>query len=114
MDKIQAALREMRVNFNEPVFINFYRKEYVLPDLKIDDLWRIYFYDGEYCKLQSRKKALRTLFEQCQKYQQETICANLDAEIPKDVRLVKVRYFFLPPHPVNRWGLGKDFKNIFL
>ena len=85
----------MRVNFFEPVFINFYRKEYVLPDLKIDDLWRIYFYDGEYCKLQSRKKALRTLFEQCQKYQQETICANLDAEIPKDVRLVKVRYFFL-------------------
>merc|ERR1712141_918936 len=60
-DKIKDALSEMRVNF----------------------------YDGEYCKLQSRKKALRTLFEQCQKYQQETICANLDAEIPKDVRLVK-------------------------
>ena len=104
----------MRVNYFEPVFINFYRKEYVLPDLKIDDLWRIYFYDGEYCKLQSRKKALRTLFEQCQKYQQETICANLDAEIPKDVRLVKVRYFFLntgcglpPPHPAKingDWG----------
>ena len=50
---------------------------------------RVYFLDGEWCKLQSRKKAQRDMYEQCKKYQEETICADLEAEIPEDIRLVK-------------------------
>ena len=38
-------------------FIAFYRKEYVLPELKINDLWRVYHMDELYCKLQQRKQA---------------------------------------------------------
>ena len=89
LEKLRNALEEIRKNFREPVYINFYRKEYVQPELKMNDLWRVYSLDGEWCKLKSRKKALRTLFEQCKKYQEETICADLNADIPEDVRLVK-------------------------
>jgi transcription elongation factor SPT6 len=69
IEKIRNALFNIRQEFFEVPFINFYRKEYVQPELKIDDLWRVYFFDEEWCKLQARKKNLRKLYEQCQTFQ---------------------------------------------
>ena len=40
--KIAEALRFMRNHYFEVPFIAFYRKEYVQPDLTINDLWIIY------------------------------------------------------------------------
>ena len=40
--KIAEALRFMRNHHFEVPFIAFYRKEYVQPDLTINDLWIIY------------------------------------------------------------------------
>ncbi len=68
-EKIKKALDFMRQQFHEVPFIAFYRKEYVLPELKINDLWRVYQMDELWCKLQSRKKNLRKLWEKMQLYQ---------------------------------------------
>lgn len=91
IEKIRNALFNIRCEFFEVPFINFYRKEYVQPELKINDLWRVYYLDEEWCKLQSRKKSLKKLYEHCKAYQEETILADMAAEIPKDVRLVQGR-----------------------
>ena len=45
--KIRKALDFMRNQNFEVPFIAFYRKEYVLPELQIGDLWRVYKYDGK-------------------------------------------------------------------
>lgn len=37
----------MRNQHFEVPFIAFYRKEYVLPELNINDLWKVYKYDGK-------------------------------------------------------------------
>ena len=63
----------MRQQFLEVPFIAFYRKEYVLPELKINDLWRVYKMDELYCKLQQRKNMLKKLYTNMQTYQGEVI-----------------------------------------
>jgi transcription elongation factor SPT6 len=68
-EKIKKALDFMRQQFHEVPFIAFYRKEYVLPELKINDLWRVYKMDELWCKLQTRKRNLRTLCEKMQRFQ---------------------------------------------
>ena len=45
LEKIRNALDFIRQG-NEPPFIAFYRKEYVQPELNIDDLWRIFAADA--------------------------------------------------------------------
>lgn len=37
----------MRNQQFEVPFIAFYRKEYVLPELSVNDLWKVYKYDGK-------------------------------------------------------------------
>lgn len=37
----------MRNQHFEVPFIAFYRKEYVLPELNVNDLWKVYKYDGK-------------------------------------------------------------------
>ena len=59
-------------------------------------LFRVYKYDEEWCKLQSRKKSLKRLFEQCREFQYEKIVSNpdgLEAPISDDIKLVKVRTY---------------------
>lgn len=43
--KIKRALDFIRNQNFEVPFIAFYRKEYVLPELNINDLWRVYKFD---------------------------------------------------------------------
>lgn len=40
----------MRNQHFEVPFIAFYRKEYVLPELNVNDLWKVYKYDGKVCQ----------------------------------------------------------------
>ena len=45
--KIKKALDFMRNQHFEVPFIAFYRKEYVLPELNVNDLWKVYKYDAK-------------------------------------------------------------------
>jgi transcription elongation factor SPT6 len=47
--KIKKALDFMRNQHFEVPFIAFYRKEYVQPELNINDLWKVYKYDEKVC-----------------------------------------------------------------
>lgn len=47
VEKIKKALDFMRNQNFEVPFIAFYRKEYVLPELNINDLWRVFKYDAK-------------------------------------------------------------------
>ena len=42
--RIKAALSFMRKEMFEVPFIAMYRKEYVAPELKQDDLWKVYLH----------------------------------------------------------------------
>ncbi|CAB4057108.1 SUPT6H [Lepeophtheirus salmonis] len=88
VEKIKKALDFMRQQFHEVPFIAFYRKEYVEPELKINDLWRVYFMDENWCQLQSRKKNLRKLFKSMQNWQGEQLVADMDKPIPEGMRIL--------------------------
>ena len=79
----------MRQQFLEVPFIAFYRKEYVSPELKISDLWRVYYMDEKWCQLQQRKKNVRKLMEKMQSYQGELILENPEAPLPEGLKLVE-------------------------
>ena len=64
IDKIQEALKFMRNQQFEVPFIAFYRKEYVEPELNINDLWRIYSWDEKWAQLKNRRSNLLKLIDQ--------------------------------------------------
>jgi hypothetical protein len=49
VEKIREALNFMRNQQFEVPFIAFYRKEYVEPELNINDLWRVWHFDEKVC-----------------------------------------------------------------
>jgi transcription elongation factor SPT6 len=87
--KIKKTLDFIRNQHLEVPFINFYRKEYVSPELKTKDLWKVYRYDARWCILQNRKKALLQLFEKIRDYQLEQIADKPDDDVPEDMVLIK-------------------------
>ncbi|KAF7265216.1 transcription elongation factor Spt6 [Rhynchophorus ferrugineus] len=87
--KIRKALDFMRNQQLEVPFIAFYRKEYVQPELNINDLWKVYKYDAKWCQLKSRKENLLALFEKMRSYQIDQLMKNPDAPIPDNVRVMK-------------------------
>ncbi|GBP70340.1 Transcription elongation factor SPT6 [Eumeta japonica] len=87
--KIRQALDFMRNQTLEVPFIAFYRKEYVQPELNINDLWKVYKYDAKWCLLKQRKENLIKLFENMREHQLDKIMVNPDAPIPENVRLIK-------------------------
>ncbi|XP_043269768.1 transcription elongation factor SPT6 isoform X2 [Venturia canescens] len=87
--KIKKALDFMRNQYFEVPFISFYRKEYVLQELNINDLWKVYKYDAKWCQLRQRKENLMTLFEKMRNYQLDQIMKNPDAPLPDNVRVIK-------------------------
>lgn len=89
VEKIKKALDFMRQQFLEVPFIAFYRKEYVSPELKISDLWRVYYMDEKWCQLQQRKRNVRKLMEKMQSYQGDTLLENPDAPLPEGLKLVE-------------------------
>jgi len=86
--KIRKALEFMRNHHLEVPFIAFYRKEYVEPELKISDLWKIYRLDARYCQLRTRKLRLMTLFKNMRSYQEDRILAKPDEPISDSMRLI--------------------------
>lgn len=87
--KIKKALDFIRNQHLEVPFINFYRKEYVQPELKCKDLWKIYKFDAKWCILQSRKRGLVKLFEKIQDYQLKKVMENPDEPVPAEMRIIK-------------------------
>lgn len=88
VEKIRKALEFMRCQHLEVPFIGFYRKEYVFPDLNLNDLWRVYKYDEKWTQLQTRKKNMMRLFEKMHKYQSEKLTRNTSDAIPENVRVL--------------------------
>ena len=78
----------MRQQFLEVPFIAFYRKEYVSPELKISDLWRVYYMDEKWGQLQNRKKNVRRLMEKMQTYQGDSQMAEPDAPLPEGFKIL--------------------------
>ena len=60
-----------------------FRKEYVEPDLNINDLWKVYYWDEKWIQLQNRKENLIRLFEKMQSYQADQILADPDKPLGK-------------------------------
>ncbi|XP_017879018.1 transcription elongation factor SPT6-like [Ceratina calcarata] len=87
--KIKKSLDFMRNQNFEVPFISFYRKEYVLPELNINDLWKIYKFDAKWCQLKQRKENLLKLFEKMRDFQLDEIMKNPDAPLPENVRIIK-------------------------
>lgn len=87
--KIKQALDFMRNQQLEVPFISFYRKEYVQPELNINDLWKIYKLDGRWCQMHTRKQTLLSLMEKMRSYQLDKIMETPDAPLPDSVRLIK-------------------------
>lgn len=85
--KILSTLNFIRNHVREVPFIAFYRKEHV-EGLSIDDLWLIYRYDQNWCKLQQRRQNLKRLIEDLQKYQGDIILAKPDEPLPADMRVI--------------------------
>ncbi|KAL0838660.1 hypothetical protein ABMA28_016733 [Loxostege sticticalis] len=87
--KIRQALDFMRNQTLEVPFIAFYRKEYVQPELNINDLWKVYKYDAKWCQLKQRKENLLKLLENMREYQLDKVMEDPDAPIPDTMRLIK-------------------------
>ncbi|CAH2250199.1 transcription elongation factor SPT6 [Pararge aegeria] len=87
--KIRQALDFMRNQTLEVPFIAFYRKEYVQPELSINDLWKVYKYDAKWCQLKQRKENLLRLVENMRNYQLDKLMADPDAPIPENMRLIR-------------------------
>lgn len=86
--KIRKALEFMRNQLFEVPFIAFYRKEYVLPDLSINDLWKIYRLDAKFCSLKNRKSRLVDLFSNMREHQTDLIMSHPDDPISDSMRLI--------------------------
>lgn len=71
--RIRAALSFMRKDLFEVPFIATYRKEYIEPELKRDDLWKIYEWDEKYLQFVTRRENMKNLFKEMQNYQFEIV-----------------------------------------
>jgi len=78
----------MRNQYLEVPFIAFYRKEYIQPELNINDLWMIYREDARFCQLRARKLKLTALFEKMREYQASLIMSKPDDPIPENMRII--------------------------
>ncbi|KFM65277.1 Transcription elongation factor SPT6, partial [Stegodyphus mimosarum] len=84
--KIREALNFIRNQKFEVPFIAFYRKEYVEPDLNINDLWTVYKWDEKWCQLRARKKNLQRLFERMQQYQCDEVMSDPEKPLSEGLR----------------------------
>ncbi|EDO33602.1 predicted protein [Nematostella vectensis] len=87
--KIREALNLMRNQFFEVPFIANYRKEYVEPELNIDDLWKVFEWDEKWTQLRTRKQNLHRLFEQMQDYQFNKARDDSETPLADDVRILQ-------------------------
>jgi transcription elongation factor SPT6 len=83
--KIREALNFMRKQLFEVPFIAFYRKEYVEPELNINDLWTVFKWDERWCQLQIRKRNMTRLLKNMQSYQIDRIVNRPQDESPDPI-----------------------------
>ncbi|MBN3299776.1 SPT6H factor, partial [Amia calva] len=86
IQKIKEALNFMRNQHFEVPFIAFYRKEYVEPELNINDLWKVWQWDEKWTQLKTRKQNLTRLFHKMQAFQFEQISADPDKPLADGIR----------------------------
>ncbi|XP_029922869.1 transcription elongation factor SPT6 [Myripristis murdjan] len=86
IQKIKEALNFMRNQHFEVPFIAFYRKEYVEPELNINDLWKVWQWDEKWTQLRTRKQNLTRLFQRMQAFQFEQISADPDKPLSDGIR----------------------------
>ncbi|XP_019848744.1 PREDICTED: transcription elongation factor SPT6-like [Amphimedon queenslandica] len=84
--KIKEALNFMRNYFFEVPFIGTYRREYVEPELNMEDLWKIYYWDEKWMQLQQRKKDLKKLFKRIQDWQFNKVKEEPERALNEDYR----------------------------
>ena len=87
IEKICKALELMRRQYLKVPFIAFYRKDYVHPDLSINDLWRVYQYKGKWSRLQTEIKNRMLVLEMMLKFQSEKLTRN--ESLPVSVRVLQ-------------------------
>ncbi|XP_065663621.1 transcription elongation factor SPT6 isoform X2 [Hydra vulgaris] len=87
--RIRAALGFMKKDLFEVPFIAMYRKEYVEPELKKEDLWKVYEWDEKYTQFSLRKNNLKRLFKDMQTYQFDISKKNSDEPLKDDFRLLE-------------------------
>ncbi|XP_020627478.1 transcription elongation factor SPT6-like [Orbicella faveolata] len=87
--KIREALNLMRNQLFEVPFIANYRKEYIEPELNIEDLWKIWEWDEKWCQLRTRKENLHRLFQEMQDYQFNKIQESGDQPLEDDTRILQ-------------------------
>ncbi|XP_063297748.1 protein adenylyltransferase SelO, mitochondrial-like [Pelobates fuscus] len=93
IQKIREALNFMRnPHFGVP-FIAFYRKEYVEPELNINDLWLVWQWDEKWTQLKIRKQSLIRLFQKMQASQYDQISADPDKPLADIKRLITHQAF---------------------
>ncbi|XP_064619005.1 transcription elongation factor SPT6-like [Lineus longissimus] len=86
VEKIREALNFMRNQQFEVPFIAFYRKEYVEPELNINDLWRVWHFDEKWTQLRNRKLNLVKLFVKMQGWQFDSVL-NADPDKPLEAKV---------------------------
>ncbi|KAM3875493.1 transcription elongation factor SPT6-like [Diretmus argenteus] len=86
IQKIKEALNFTRNQHFEVPFIAFYRKEYVEPELNINDLWKVWQWDEKWTQLKTRKQNLTRLFQRMQGFQFEQISADPDKPLSDGIR----------------------------
>lgn len=96
VNKIREAVNFMRNQQFEVPFIAFYRKEYVEPDLHINDLWKVWHWDEKWTQLRTRRDNLVRLFEKMQNYQfdqnsdpDQVLASNVRPLTDEDVERVR-------------------------
>lgn len=92
--KIREALKFMRNHQFEVPFIAFYRKEYVEPELNINDLWTVYKWDEKWSQLKTKKNNLKRLFEKMQQYQCDEVMKDPDKPLAEGLRPLEDNDFY--------------------
>ncbi|XP_057294879.1 transcription elongation factor SPT6-like [Hydractinia symbiolongicarpus] len=87
--RIRAALSFMKKDMFEVPFIAMYRKEYVEPELKKDDLWKVYEWDEKWTQFTKRKENMKRLFEDMQTFQFEVTRNNPDEPLQEGFRILE-------------------------
>lgn len=88
--KIRNVLHFMRNQQFEVPFIATYRKEFIYPELDVNDLWKVYKFDAKWCQLQQRKKHLLKLFENMLQYQLSEVAKLKGTSPPVSMKIVKI------------------------
>ncbi|XP_037068025.1 LOW QUALITY PROTEIN: transcription elongation factor SPT6-like, partial [Pollicipes pollicipes] len=88
VSKIKSALDFMRNKHLEVPFIASYKKEYIVPELTSNALWRVYKWDEKWCQLQRRKQNMVRLLERMQAYQGDLVMKDINAALPDGMRVL--------------------------